>query len=115
MSANRCGLTVLELLVAMSIVAVLMALLLPALGMARESSRRIQCVEHLREVGIALHCHHHSRRSLPTGWSFDPSGQSAYGWIVPVLPYLEQVSLAEQIDCEVTVTSPWHDSAGKPR
>ncbi len=100
---SRGGLTVLELLVTMSIIGVLVALLLPAVSAARETSRRIQCVDHLREVGLALHNHHSDLGRLSTGWKFDPSNQSAVGWAVPLLPYLGQPGLAERIDDTKTV------------
>ncbi len=105
------GLTVLELLVTISIIGVLMALLLPAANAARESARRVQCVDHLREVGVALHNHHSALKSLPVGWEFDPSDQSAYGWAVPLLPYLGQQAMSEQIDTSKTVDHPLHEMA----
>ncbi|QDT05918.1 hypothetical protein K227x_43230 [Rubripirellula lacrimiformis] len=95
---RRRGLTVLELLVTMTIIAVVAALLLPAVNSARESARRIQCVDHLREVGLALHTHHDSKRHLPVGWAFDPTDDYAYGWAVSLLPYLGQDSLAQHVD-----------------
>ncbi len=103
------GFTVLELLVTISIIGVLMGLLLPAIGSARESVRRVQCVSHLREIGIALHNHHDNKRSLPAGWTFDPSGQSAFGWFVPLLPYLEQPSLAQSIQTNKSADHPSHE------
>ncbi len=95
---RRAGLTVLELLVSISIVSVLVGILLPALGMAREASRRVQCVDHLRQIGLGLHSHHNSLGSLPVGWKYDPSNQTAYGWAVPLLPFMEQSALSERID-----------------
>lgn len=109
--SRRTALTVLELLVAISIIGILMALLLPAVGAARESSRRVQCTGHLREIGIALHNHHDAHRSLPEGWSFDPQGQSAYGWAVRLLPYLEQPGLFASIDPSTTIHDPAHQLA----
>ena len=87
---TRNGLTVLELMVTMSIIGILAALLLPALGAARESARRVQCVDHLREVGLAMHNHHAATKQLPAGWTIDPSRTTAVGWAVTLLPYLGQ-------------------------
>ena len=98
----------LELLVTISIIGILAGLLLPAVGAARESARRVQCTSHLREVGIALHNHHDANRNLPVGWTFDPTVQSAYGWAVPLLPYLEQPALFAGIDMRKTVADPAH-------
>ncbi|OYP30003.1 DUF1559 domain-containing protein [Rhodopirellula sp. MGV] len=103
---SRHGLTVLELLVSFAIIGILLAILLPALGAARESARYTQCASHLRELGIALHHHHEVRRSLPAGWQFDPTASSAYGWTVPLLPYIEQAAVASQIDLKTPLGAP---------
>lgn len=107
---DRTGLTVLELLVAISIMGITMTLLLPAIGAVRESARRVQCVSHLREVGLALQGHHSVKRALPAGWKFDSLAQSAYGWTVPLLPYLEQESLHSQINGKLGVSAPTHET-----
>src|SRR3954471_16959443 len=56
----RRGFTLIELLVVIAIIAVLIALLLPAVQAAREAARRAQCVNNLKQVGIALHNYHDS-------------------------------------------------------
>ncbi|TWU04120.1 hypothetical protein Pla100_10570 [Neorhodopirellula pilleata] len=96
----------LELLVTMSIIGILAGLLLPVLGAAREIARRIQCTSHLREVGLAMHNHHAAKKELPAGWTFDLTESSAYGWAVPLLPYLEQPTLAGQIDVKLPLSDP---------
>ncbi len=106
--ARRAGFTVLELLVAVAIIGILAGLLLPALGAARETARRTQCTSHLRQVGLALHSHHTTRQTLPVGWTFDPESQSAFGWAVPLLPYLDQQALSSLIDRDQHVGSPVH-------
>ena len=101
----------LELLVVMSIVGILAGLLLPALGTARETVRRVQCSSHLREVGLAMQNHHSAKKELPAGWTFDPTESSAYGWVVPLLPYLEQPALTGQINFELSLSDSRHDKA----
>ncbi|TWU21163.1 hypothetical protein Pla52o_41970 [Novipirellula galeiformis] len=108
---KRVAFTILELLVTVSILGIALAMLLPAIGAAREASRRIQCVSHLREIGIALHHHHDAKRSLPVGWAFEPSSQSAYGWTVPLLPFLEQPALFDAIDPHKAIGDPAHAQA----
>ena len=92
------GVTVLELLVAMTIVGLLVGVLLPAVHAAREASRRVQCVSNMREIGLALQICHNASGSLPMGWEFDPTSQTAYGWGAALRPYLAQPGLHSQID-----------------
>ncbi|EGF25291.1 protein containing DUF1559 [Rhodopirellula baltica SH28] len=108
---SRVGFTVLELLVVVAIIGVLIALLMPAIGSAREAARRLQCTNHLREIGLAMQNHHSTENKLPVGWSFSPGSTSAYGWVVPLLPYIEQGALAEQIDRKRPLNDPRHQFA----
>jgi prepilin-type N-terminal cleavage/methylation domain-containing protein len=100
---KRLGFTLVELLVVIAIIGVLVALLLPAVQYARESARRIQCANHLKQLGTAFHLHHDALRSLPHAgidyWVNTPrfiNGAGATGnrqwagWGYQVLPYIEQ-------------------------
>ncbi len=107
----RHAFTVLELLVTITIIGILLAVLLPAIGAAREAARRVQCVNHMREIGLAIHNHVAAKTHLPVGWTFDPSGSSAYGWAVSLLPYFEQPELAGQINMSMPLDHPRHGLA----
>jgi prepilin-type N-terminal cleavage/methylation domain-containing protein len=89
----RSGFTLIELLVVIAIIGVLIALLLPAVQAARESARRTQCFNNLKQYGIATHNFHQQYNRLPPYWSENnvakfPDG----GWLLHLLPYLEQQS-----------------------
>ena len=101
-SLRRSGFTLVELLVVIAIIGVLVALLLPAVQSAREAARRMQCQNHLKQIGLAFHNHNDTFQHLPTGgwgwgWVGDPdSGQGIMqpgGWAFTILPYVEQKAL----------------------
>lgn len=107
----RRGFTVLELLAVVGICSTLAAVVLPAVGSAREAARRMQCVNQLKQVGIALHSYHEIAGSFPTGWQWEVTNNSAYGWAVPLLPYLEQRSIYERTDRNALLTDPTNTQA----
>ena len=82
------GLTIIELLVVILIVGMVVALLVPAVQSARESSRRLQCANNLRQVGIALNHYSVAEQVLPPSRDW-----GLYSFYVPLLPYLDQGSL----------------------
>ena len=96
------GFTLIELLVVIAIIGILVALLLPAVQMAREAARRISCANNLKQMGLALHNFEGTHKVYPPSWTLtaaDGSG-NINGWSVQarLLPYLEQNNLASQID-----------------
>jgi prepilin-type processing-associated H-X9-DG protein/prepilin-type N-terminal cleavage/methylation domain-containing protein len=105
----RCAFTVIELLVAIAIFGALIGLLLPALMATRESARRQQCANNLREIGAAIQRHHDTVRELPEAWKSTADGISGYGWAVALLPYLERSDLSKCIDSTAPLTAPQND------
>ncbi len=94
----RRAVTILELLVALAVITLVVAVVLPAVGAAREAARRVQCTNHLKQLGLALHCYEDSFRCLPAGWQWEASGNTGFSWAVPLLPLLEQRTVYDLID-----------------
>ena len=96
--------TLVELLVVIAIIGILVALLLPAVQAAREAARRTQCLNNLTQLGLACQSYNFHFESLPPGVINDkgpirnePEGQDV-GWIVSILPYMEENTLFRRFD-----------------
>src|SRR5947209_7642263 len=108
--SRRSAFTLIELLVVIAIIAVLIALLLPAVQAAREAARRMQCVNNLKQIGIAMHNYHESQGVFPPGYTSywkkdggdagtaeDDIGQG-WAWGSLILPQMEQSALYNAIN-----------------
>ena len=103
MLARKAGFTLVELLVVIAIIGMLVAVLLPAIQAAREAARRVQCVNNLKQLGLAIENHHSARKYYPIGsvvrfdlrtnQLFKADGVFANGF-TEMLPYLEETALA---------------------
>lgn len=101
------GFTIVELLVVIAVIAVLAGLLFPAIQSVRETGRRTECLNHCRQIGMALQGYQVSYRSLPPGWiSETPVDRPGWGWASLILPYLEQDNLRNLVDYKVQFSLP---------
>jgi prepilin-type N-terminal cleavage/methylation domain-containing protein len=98
------GFTLVELLVVIAIIGILVSLLLPAVQAAREAARRMQCTNHLKQIGLAFHNYHDIFKKFPTGnhranATQDVTGAgTGWSWPAAILPQLEQSALYDRID-----------------
>lgn len=90
------GFTLVELLVVIAIIGVLIALLLPAVQKARESARRKQCTNNMKQLGLAVQNYASVKRTLPSSEGWSDEGRSGFGWILKSLPYAEQQAIYDQ-------------------
>jgi prepilin-type N-terminal cleavage/methylation domain-containing protein len=109
---RRRGFTLIELLVVVAIMAILIALLLPAVQQAREAARRTQCKNNLVQINLALQNYHQAHEVLPPG-SVNATGPIHnvpegfhHGWYTSLLPYLDEQPVYKHIDPDVSIYDP---------
>ena len=118
-TGSQKGFTLVELLVVIAIIGILIGMLLPAVQVVREAARRSNCLNNMRQLGIALHNYEGANKAFPPS-RLDPDdqripshltnhrGESAFqSWTTLILPYIEQGNLADNFDFR----QPWFDDA----
>lgn len=119
--------TLVELLVVIAIIGLLVGMLLPAVQAARESARRAQCTNNLKQLGLAFHNYHDAHKAFPPSYVIQPGGGGLHGapdpltrdagpgwaWGTLLLPYLEQGSLHDVLDLRRPCWDPANAAAAR--
>lgn len=109
MNCKRTAFTLVEVLVVIAIIGVLIALLLPAVQAARAAARRTHCQNNLKQLGLALHNHHDTKRFFPAGITAITTDfrHSQRNGFVDLLPFIEQKNIYDRWQFDVS----WKDPA----
>ncbi|QDU62455.1 Type II secretion system protein G precursor [Planctomycetes bacterium Pan216] len=107
---RRHGFTLVELLVVIAIIGVLVGLLLPAIQQAREAARRSQCLNNLKQIGLAIQNYSEAQGCFPPATLGTRANNYQFSWWIYSLPFTEQVSTYEKL--EFTRNSGWAGSMG---
>lgn len=118
MKTKKNGFTLVELLVVIAIIGILIGMLLPAVQQVREAARRTQCLNKMRQLGLALHNYESAFKAFPPSRSepddlivpstrtANPGAETSFqSWTTLILPYIEQGNLADTFD----FTQAWFD------
>jgi len=112
----RAAFTLIELLVVIAIIALLIGLLMPAVQKLREGASRAQCMNNMKQIGLALHSHQSSYGGLPPGIvtpqapTFAPTWDSYWSWMGKILPFVEQQQVSDQAKTYAS-TNPFSNSS----
>ncbi len=98
---KRRAFTLIELLVVIAIIAILIALLVPAVQKVRAAAARVQCMNNMKQIGLAIHNYYDANKHIPAAFTSPPKSfdqnyyqyDAGWGWSAAVLPYIDQEPL----------------------
>ena len=108
-SRSTRGFTLIELLVVICLIAVVSALLLPAVQHSRDAARLAQCKNNMKQLGLAFHNYHDTFLTFPPGWTQhhpQAGSQTRLGWSVFILPFIDQAPLYNRMNFQTQRADP---------
>lgn len=104
MNSRRRGLTLVEILIVVAIIAILVSMLLPAIAQTRSAARRAQCASNLKQLAQAVQTFHQRNECLPVYWGQmkRPAGEKFGGWLFHLLPDLDQLGYYDAVPASTT-------------
>jgi prepilin-type N-terminal cleavage/methylation domain-containing protein len=107
---HRAAFTLVEILVVVAIIGVLVALLFPGIQAARESARKTQCANNLKQIGLGMHAYLLNRNAFPPGYTSrvlpdHDDGGPGWSWGSMIMPFIEEAPLHDQIDYSASLRS----------
>ena len=119
-SKLKHGFTLVELLVVIAIIGILIGMLLPAVQSVREAARRTQCLNNLRQIGLATINYHDSQGSFPPARLSSPRNilfnryDGAESWLVRIMPFVEQNNLYREWDLKIDYDAQSDEAVNTP-
>src|ERR1035437_8222075 len=95
MSQNKHGFTLVELLVVITIIAILIGLLIPAIGAVQENGRQMTCFNNQKQLGLAIMEYDNAKRHLP--YVLSKTGTMTIDWAISLFPYMDKNEVWKQI------------------
>ncbi len=100
-----------QVVTAVGLVLLLIAILLPAVTRSRNEARRINCRNNLKSIGLALHNYHEAYGAFPPAYTVDAEGNPLHSWRTLILPHFAMLQIDEGLYEKIDFSKPWNDPA----